>query len=133
MDLTLLPAAAFAATAIVLLAVGALAARRLRAVPILIPAQGRPSMLSLNDAAAKMAADARRESMVIATVAEKAADGAASWFAFSMASVVPVYRKNEAGAFLRVEADAEIGSVTADLYIRKRDYPVYLRWARSVQ
>jgi len=70
---------------------------------------------------------------VIATVADKSSDGAVEWFAHSIASVVPLYSKNEAGAFAKLDSAADIGSDPEGLYIRKRDYPAYLRWARSMQ
>lgn len=100
------------------------------AVPARVPARQAKAMLPLADAAAMVWAAARKERMVIAIVAE--ADGAEAWFAASIASVVPVYRKEQDGGFAKLDG-VEIGSGAAGLYIRKRDYPAYLRWARSVQ
>ncbi len=133
MDLPMIPIIAFAVSAMVLLGAGGMMARRRPSAPAVIPAEGHAKMLPLMDAATMMQSAAQRERMVIATVAEKDAAGAAQWFAGSIASVVPVYRRDGAGAYRKLEAGQEIGSGTADLYIRKRDYPAYLRWARSVQ
>ncbi len=55
-------------------------------------------MMSLMDAAKAAYEIARREEMVIVTVAERAPeDGAVAWFAQSIAGVIPIYRGSNAG------------------------------------
>jgi hypothetical protein len=109
--------------------------RRARPAPALIPAAGADSMLSV-PAAAKAAYDtAKRERLVIATVAENARDAAdpVAWFARSIVGVVPVYRASEAGGFERLDAGTGVGMEPQSLYILERNYPAYMSWARTMQ
>ena len=89
-------------------------------------------MMSLMDAAKAAYEIARREEMVIVTVAERAPDdGAIGWFARSIAGVIPIYRGSNAG--FEKFAGASVGSELQSLYIRKQDYQTYVRWARTMQ
>ncbi len=71
--------------------------------------------------------------MTIADVAERGEGGSLAWFARSIAGVVPVYRVNAQNAFEKIVDSAEIVSNPQALYIQKRDYQTYVRWARSMQ
>jgi hypothetical protein len=89
--------------------------------------------MSLMQAAQEAYDAARRENLVVVSVAEKSSQGALDWFARSIASVVPVYR---AGGVRAQERYAGMGGIGADLqslYIERRDIRTYLRWARTVQ
>ena len=88
-------------------------------------------MMRLQEAAKAAAATAKRERMVIAKIAKEADDGQLTWYARSIAGVVPVYRA--AGLRSFEEFAGNIGAEWQSLYIEKRDYPTYLRWARSMQ
>jgi hypothetical protein len=121
----------FAITAVSLFAIGQ--ARRHRVPPLRIAGNGKTPMMSLIEAAEAAYEVARRERMVIVTVAERAPDGSAvAWFAKSIAGVLPIYRSARAGNFEKL-ADTNIGSELQSLYIRKQDYQTYVRWARSMQ
>ena len=87
-------------------------------------------MLPIEEAAMQAYADAKREGMTIAWVAENARDAQSpvDWFARSIAGVVPVFRKSGA-AYEPAAAGADPGS----LYIRKQDYRTYIDWARTMQ
>src|SRR5271155_632273 len=89
----------FAIAALSLSAVGIV--RRQRAAPASIPGEGKTKMMTLMEAAAAAYETARREGMVIVTVAERAPgrDGAITWLATSIAGVIPVYRMSAANAF----------------------------------
>jgi len=90
-------------------------------------------MMSLREAAEAAYEIARRERMVIVTVAERASeDGAIGWFAKSIAGVIPIYRNDSAGSFEKL-AGGGVGTELQALYIRKQDYQTYVRWARSMQ
>ena len=90
-------------------------------------------MMSLVDAAKAAYEIARREQMVIVTVAERAPeDGAVGWFARSIAGVIPIYRSGKAGNFEKLDGGS-IGAELQSLYIRKQDYQTYVRWARTMQ
>ena len=120
----------FAVAAVSLFAIGWAKGRR--APPLLIADDGKTPMMSLKDAAEAVYEIARRERMVIVTVAERAKDdGVVGWFAKSIAGVLPIYRSSGAG-FEKL-ADTSIGSELQSLYIRKQDYQTYVRWARSMQ
>jgi ferredoxin-NADP reductase len=107
--------------------------RRRTAPPLLIAGNGKTPMMSLMDAAKSAYEIARRERMVIVTVAERAPeDGAIGWFARSIAGVLPIYRSGHAGNFEKL-AKASVTAELQSLYIRKRDYQTYVRWARSMQ
>ena len=90
-------------------------------------------MMPLMDAAKAAYEIARRERMVISTVAERApADGVIDWFARSIAGVIPIYCSGNAGGFEKL-AGTGAGAELQSLYIRKQDYQTYVRWARSMQ
>jgi hypothetical protein len=126
-----LPYLLFAVAAVSLVAIGR--ARTRRAPPLLIADDGKTPMMSLLDAAQAAYEIARRERMVIVSVAERApGEGAVEWFAKSIAGVLPIYRSGGAGSFEKL-ADTGIGSELRSLYIRKQDYQTYVRWARSMQ
>jgi len=90
-------------------------------------------MLPLMEAAASVCAAAKRERMVIMTVAEKAGAGPVAWFAQSIASIIPVYRMGNANAFEKLQGGTSVGTESQSLYIQKRDYKTYASWARSMQ
>ena len=92
-------------------------------------------MLQVSEAAAAAYEAAKRERMVIVTVAEGARSGGnpIEWFVKSIASVVPIYRKSENGAFEKIDDAKSVGTLLQSLYIRKRNYQTYLGWARSMQ
>jgi hypothetical protein len=120
----------FVITAVSLVAIGR--ARGRSAPPPLIASDGKTPMMSLMDAAKAAYEIARREEMVIVTVAERAPDdGAIGWFARSIAGVIPIYRGSNAG-FEKL-ADASAAAELQSLYIRKQDYQTYVRWARTMQ
>ena len=129
------PWALFAALAALLFTIGHLRARRRQAVPARIPANEEREMMSVMEAAAAAYEAAKRERMVITTVAEGARAGAGpvAWFMQSIASVVPVYRKLVSGAFEKIDGPAGVGTEPQSLYIRKRNYQTYIGWARSMQ
>lgn len=116
--------------AILLLAVGRLLGRK--TVPQTIPGNKRGRMQPLLAAAEAAHQAARRERMVIATVAERADGDPTAWFAQSIAGVVAVYRMEGSDAFEKVQG-ANIGTAPEALYIRRRDFDTYICWARSVQ
>lgn len=125
-----MPYLLFVVAAVSLAAVGW--ARGRTAPPLLIAGNGKTPMMSLMDAAKAAYEIARRERMVIVTVAERASeDGAIGWFARSIAGVIPIYRGGNAG-FEKL-ADASATAELQSLYIRKQDYQTYVRWARSMQ
>jgi hypothetical protein len=127
---SLLPYLLFVFAAVSLFAMGW--ARTRRAPPLRIAGNGRTPMMSLLEAAEAAYAIARRERMVIVTVAERAKDdGAVAWFAKSIAGVIPIYTSS-AGGFEKL-ATASVGSELQSLYIRRQDYQTYVRWARSMQ
>jgi len=120
----------FVIAAVSLVAIGR--ARGRTAPPRLIASDGKTAMMSLMDAAKAAYEIARREEMVIVTVAERGPDdGAIGWFARSIAGVIPIYRGSNAGfeKLTVASVDAELQS----LYIRKQDYQTYVRWARTMQ
>jgi hypothetical protein len=120
----------FVIAAVSLVAIGR--ARGRSAPPPLIASDGKTPMMSLMDAAKAAYEIARREEMVIITVAERAPeDGAIGWFARSIAGVIPIYRGSNAG-FEKL-AGASVDAELQSLYIRKQDYQTYVRWARSMQ
>ena len=121
------------AIAVVLFVAGHMMGRSRRVAPALIGRDKARSMLPLIEAAAAACEAARRERMVIMTVAENAGGmaGPAAWFASSIASVVPVYRKGASDAFEKLERAAGVESQS--LYIQKHAYKTYIRWARSMQ
>lgn len=126
-----LPYLLFVIAAVSLFAIGR--ARGRAAPPLLIAGNGKTPMMSLMDAAKAAYEIARREQMVIVTVAERAPeDGAIGWFARSIAGVIPIYRSGNAGNFEKL-ASAGVGGELRSLYIRKQDYQTYVRWARSMQ
>jgi hypothetical protein len=124
----------FAVAALSLFAIGEALARRRRPAPELIAADGKTKMMSLLEAAEAIYETARRERMVIATVAERAGGeaGALAWFAQSIAGVIPIYRARDAQAFEKLPGQ-NVGTELQSLYIQKRDYQTYVRWARSMQ
>lgn len=123
-----LPLVLFVAFAALLFAAGHLLARRRRMAPARIPARRHKTMMTLKDAAKAAYEAARRERMVIVTVAERMDSDPATWFASSIAGVVAVYRRGD--DFERV---TEIGTAPEALYIRREDFDTYVRWARSMQ
>ena len=126
-----LPYLLFAFAAVSLFAIGR--ARGRTAPPLQIASDGKTPMMSLMDAAKAAYEIARREQMVIVTVAERAPeDGAIGWFARSIAGVLPIYRSGHAGNFEKL-AEAGAGAELRSLYIRKQDYQTYVRWARTMQ
>lgn len=125
-----LPYLLFVIAAVSLFAIGR--ARGRAAPPLLIAGSGKTPMMSLMDAAKAVYEIARREEMVIVTVAERVPeDGAIGWFARSIAGVIPIYRGSNAG--FEKFAGASVGGELQSLYIRKQDYQTYVRWARSMQ
>lgn len=104
-----------------------------RAAPAHVNDKRGDKMQSLSEAASAAYQAAKRERLPIASVAEKAADGPASWFAQSIASVIPVYRADSGTAYEKLWRKNEIRAELPSLYIRKRDYQSYVRWARSMQ
>ena len=125
------PLILFAVVAVFLFALGHLLSRTRRAAPALIARSGSKRMLPLTQAATSVYDTAKRERMVVVTVAEKAGEGPVSWFAKSIASVIPVYRIGISNAFEKLQGAA--GAELQSLYIQKRDYKTYVRWARSMQ
>ena len=126
-----LPYLLFAVAAVSLFAIGKARARR--APPLRIADNGKTPMMSLLEAAEAAYETARRERMVIVTVAQRAAgESAVEWFAKSIAGVLPIYRNGGTGNFEKL-TDTGIGSELRSLYIRKQDYQTYVRWARSMQ
>jgi hypothetical protein len=120
--------------AAVLFTAGHVLAKRRRAPPVVIGIEKRKTMLPLMDAAAGVYKAAKKERMVIVTLAENTdAAGPVEWFAQSIASVVPVYREGESNTFEKLEGRTGVGLQPQSLYIRKTDYKRYVRWARSVQ
>ena len=130
---TYAPLLLFAAAVALLFALGHFLARKRRAAPALIARDAAQKMLALTEAAMSVYDAVKRERMVIATVAEKADAGPLSWFALSIASVVPVYRIGVSDVFEKFQGGAGIGTELQSLYIQKRDYRTYVRWARSMQ
>ena len=128
-----LPWVLFAALAPALFAIGHIRTRKRHAVPALVPATEARSMMPLMEAAAAAYEAAKRERMVIATVAERPGVSAVDWFAHSIAGVVPVYRRSESGAFEKIDGATAVGTAPQSLYIRKLNYRTYLGWARSMQ
>jgi hypothetical protein len=123
----------FAVAALSLFALGTVLARGRAAAPERIGANGTTKMMSLMDAANAVYDIARREQMVIVTVAEKPnSGGAVAWFAQSIAGVLPIYCKGSSQAFERLDRTS-VGSEWQSLYIQKRDFQTYVRWARSMQ
>ena len=120
----------FAVAALALLGLGKFFARRTRPAPARISGSGK--MMPLMKAAVSANQAARRSRLVIATVAERTGDPAA-WFARSIVSIVPAYRKQGLGVFEKIEDGTQFGTAPEALYIQKRDYQTYLRWARSMQ
>jgi len=92
-------------------------------------------MMPLLEAALMLCAWASREQLAIALTACRIDEtlGAHEWFASSLATIVPVYRKIKEQNFERLERPVDIGSDSRSLYIRKRDIQAYMRWARTVQ
>jgi hypothetical protein len=127
-----LPWALFAGLAALLFAAGHIRARQRQTAPARIPADEAKTMLQVNEAAAAVYEAAKREGMVIVTVAEGGADPI-EWFMRSIATVVPVYRRSESGAFEKIDDAKSVGTPPQSLYIRKRNYQTYLGWARSMQ
>ncbi len=133
----------FIIAAIVLFALGYTLSRRKRAAPSLVTAGQSALMTTLAEAAAEASAVAKRKRMVIARIAQ--AHDQVSWFAQSIASVIPVYHKREEdGAFEKLpgplpragddpESVSRVGTRARSLYIRKQDFKSYVHWARSVQ
>lgn len=126
------PSALIVGVAVLLIALGYIFARRRRPAPARIERKRSGTMLPLMTAAASVCAAAKREHMVIMTVAEKAADPLA-WFAQSMAGVIPVYRMGNANGFEKLQRATSVGTDSQSLYIQKRDYKTYASWARSMQ
>lgn len=91
-------------------------------------------MMTLMEAATAAYEAARREGMVILTVAERAPgnNGAVAWLAESIAGVIPVYRMSAANAFEKLGRPGAAQELQS-LYIRKQDLQTYVRWARSMQ
>jgi hypothetical protein len=128
------PWALLALLAVSLFAAGYGRVRRRSAAPARIPAQESKKMMPVMEAAAAAYEAAKRERMVIVTVAEGARGvDPIAWFARSIAGVVSVYRKLEAGAFEKIDNTASVGTEPQSLYIRKRNYQTYIGWARSMQ
>ncbi len=129
------PSAFIFGLAMLLLVLGYAFTRGRRMAPARIERKWIGKMLPLMEAAASVHAAAKREHMVIATVAEKAGGDAdaLAWFAQSIARVVPVYRMGSANAFEKLQRTAAIGPDPQSLYIQKRDYKTYASWARSMQ
>jgi hypothetical protein len=126
-----LPYLLFGIAAVSLFAIGRAKARR--APPQLIADDGKTPMMSLLEAAEAAYEIARRERMVIVTVAERATEeGAVAWFAKSIAGVIPVYASRDAKAY-EMLCHVSVGTELQSLYIRKQDYQTYVRWARSMQ
>ncbi len=119
--------------AVSLFALGHILARGRRAAPAFIERKWIRKMLPLMEAAASVCAAAKRERMVIMTVAEKADGGPVAWFAQSIASVIPVYRMGKANAFQKLQGGTSVGAESRSLYIQKRDYRTYASWARAMQ
>jgi hypothetical protein len=127
----LAPYALFVVAAVALFTIGSMRARKRGAVPSSIASDGRTAMMSLKEAANEVYETARRERMVIAAVAEGPGRNAIDWFARSIAGVIPVYHLGNANAYEKLASSP--GSDLDSLYIRKRDFPTYVRWARSMQ
>jgi hypothetical protein len=127
----LAPYALFVVAAVALFAIGSARARKRSAAPSSIASDGRTAMMSLREAANEISETARRERMVIVTVAEAPNRNAIDWYARSIASVVPVYRLGNANEYEKLAGSP--GEDLDSLYIRKRDFPAYVRWARSMQ
>ena len=124
----------FGTAALALLAVGGVIARRRRSAPQFIaPNEKATTMMDLTEAARTAYDIAKREQMPIAFVAEQKQRGgnAVAWFAQSIAGVVHVYRSKESG-FEKIGAGS-LGEDVQGLYIQKRDFQTYIRWARSMQ
>jgi uncharacterized protein YaiE (UPF0345 family) len=123
----------FGAAALSLFAIGSLRTNSRRPAPARIADDGKTAMMPLMEAAEAVYETARRERMVIVTVAERArGQTAVEWFAQSIAGVVPVYRVRDSNTFEKLDA-ANVGAELQSLYIRKRDYQTYVRWARPMQ
>jgi len=122
----------FAIAALSLSAIGIVRSRR--GAPQSIPSDGKTKMMTLMEAAAEAYEAARRERMVIVTVAERTPgrDGAVTWLAQSIAGVIPVYRMSAANAFEKLARPGGASELQS-LYIRKQDLQTYVRWARSMQ
>ena len=121
----------FGVAALSLFAIGSRRARR--PAPDRIAHDGKTAMMPLMEAAQAVYETARRERMVIVTVAERArGQTALEWFAQSIAGVVPVYRLRDSNAFEKL-ATPSVGAELQSLYIRKSDYQTYIRWARPMQ
>jgi len=121
----------FGVAALSLFAIGSLRARR--PAPARIAHDGKTPMMTLMDAAEAVYETARRERMVIVTVAERArGQTALEWFAQSIAGVVPVYRLSNPDTFEKLDGPS-VGAELQSLYIRKSDYQTYIRWARPMQ
>ena len=127
------PTVLIAVIAVSLFALGYVLAHRRRAAPALIERKWIGKMLPLMEAAASVCAAAKRERMVVMTVAEKAGAGPVAWFAQSIASIIPVYRMGNANAFEKLPGATSVGTESQSLYIQKRDYKTYASWARSMQ
>ena len=121
--------------AVSLLAAGRMRARRQSAAPARLSAEESKKMMSVMEAAAAAYEAAKRERMVITTVAEGARAGVdpVAWFVQSIARVVPIYRKLETGSFEKIDDVASVGTEPQSLYIRKHNYQTYIGWARSMQ
>jgi len=104
-----------------------------RAAPAHVNDKRGNKMQSLSQAAHAAFEAAKRERMPIARVAQNAPDGPQSWFAQSIASVVPVYRADGGATYEKLSRKNEIRAELPSLYIRKRDYQSYVRWARTMQ
>ena len=127
------PSVLIVVIAVSLFALGHLLARGRRAAPAFIETKWIGKMLPLMDASASVYAAAKRERMVITTVAEKSGRGPVAWFAQSIASVIPVYRMSNANAFEKLPGGASVDTESRSLYIQKRDYRTYASWARAMQ
>ena len=121
----------FVVVALSLSAIGDVLAHRRCSAPDVIRRGHTRTMMGLKIAAEAASACAQRERMAIATVAERSGDVIA-WFARSIAGVVAVYRQGTSGDFEKL-GSTSVAEDLHSLYIRKRDYPSYLSWARSVQ
>ena len=121
------PYVLFAAVAASLFWVGPLLAGRRRARVFV------SDSMSLMAAAQEVYEAAKRENMVVVSIAERSSAGALDWFARSIASVVPVYRAGGVRAQERYAGAGGIGADLQSLYIERRDIRTYLRWARTVQ
>ena len=119
------------ATAFALFTGGGMIAQRLRVPPAYIHSPQK--MVPILEAASMVCEKANGEGLTIRLIARRNEDdlSAHEWFARSLLSIVPVYRKVDSDTFEKLDLPDD-GFEYRVLHVRKRDIRAYLRWARTL-